>query len=169
MYVLTRKIVAYMLSIGLIITLVIFMCKDIIGYRIYSLTHEMSLDMIAQFSEVLGLYVFGLPFSAFSIIITKLYFAQQYIKDYVIIMFSINLLSCIIYFILITKFESVGYGLSFIIIEVITSILLGYKILSSEKKYNNWVYFRPIISLNSWTIYYCLNLLHCFTRYNDAL
>jgi peptidoglycan biosynthesis protein MviN/MurJ (putative lipid II flippase) len=114
----------------LLIAAAIFVFRHFIAVTLYAPGGKVSLEMTLLLQDVLGVYAFTLPFTAIGVVLTKQYFSLHRIERYVSIMLVVNVVSCIVYYFAIGRWNEMGFCYSALFLEAFMALSLWIGIRS---------------------------------------
>lgn len=127
---LCRRTIAGMSLALLLIAAAIFVFRHFIAVTLYAPGGKVSLEMTLLLQDVLGVYAFTLPFTAIGVVLTKQYFSLHRIERYVSIMLVVNVVSCIVYYFAIGRWNEMGFCYSALFLEAFMALSLWIGIRS---------------------------------------
>lgn len=107
----------------LLTSLMIFIFSDFISTSLYGLGKIEDIKL-TSLSQLIKIMTWGIPFTALSLCFIKAYISLQYIKKYIYIILSTNILSCLGYYWVIQNQISNGYALMYVLTEVLIAICI---------------------------------------------
>lgn len=127
LYRFTNNIANKMFILGLVIAIFVFLFKYQLVVFLFGLTNIPS-NLMTQITTVLSISIFVLPLTSFGQTWAKLYFVKKAIRKYISVVFCVNIISCLIYYIGINSYGITGYAWSYLLAESLMSVILWYRI-----------------------------------------
>lgn len=107
-------------------SVVTYLCSGLMAEYLYG-WGKVPADIIACLSRLIAITTFSMPFVAVSLCFIKLYFTLRYIRPYIRIIITLNLLSCALYYLCITLWGEAGYAYTCVALEALTMLgIVGY-------------------------------------------